>query len=184
MFSNSYVHHGIGDDVDLENFLDLEGAIELVEWINPHVVINLTTEDARGITQKWLIQADTPNSLLRKGINRSSLEHMTNIQIRVYPSLSAPCANECYAYGYEYRAPSGRTYTLHKAMYELVHQLTVQQKLIAAHNKQVNKGHSLLRTVCEWLRHSIANGTPQTAPITKGVMCTIPWQPEAKWVFQ
>lgn len=28
MFSNSYVHHGIGDDVDLENFLDLEGAIE------------------------------------------------------------------------------------------------------------------------------------------------------------
>jgi len=40
-------------------------------------------------------------------------------------------------------------------------------------NKQVNKGHSLLRTVCEWLRHSIANRAPQTAPITMGVSCTI-----------
>jgi len=39
------------------------------------------------------------------------------------------------------------------------------------HNKQVNKGHSLFRTVCEWLRHSIANRAPQTAPITKSVMC-------------
>jgi len=41
------------------------------------------------------------------------------------------------------------------------------------HNKQVNKGHSLLRTVCEWLRHSIANRAPQTVPITTGVMCRL-----------
>jgi len=125
--SNSYAHHGIGDDVDLENFLDLEGAIELVEWINPHVVIHLITEDTNGFIQKWLIQADTPNSLLRKGLNRASIENMSNIQIRAYPSLSAPCADECYAYGYEFRGPSGSTYTLHQDMYELVHELTVQQ---------------------------------------------------------
>ena len=31
-----------------------------------------------------------------------------------------------------------------------------------SHNKQVNKGQSLLRTVCELLRPSIANRTPQT----------------------
>jgi len=39
-----------------------------------------------------------------------------------------------------------------------------------ADNNQVNKGHSLLRTAYERLRHSVTIPAPQTAPITKGVM--------------
>lgn len=37
------------------------------------------------------------------------------------------------------------------------------------HIKKVNKEHSLLRTVYDWLRHSIANLAQQAAPITIGV---------------
>jgi len=41
---------------------------------------------------------------------------------------------------------------------------------VTTHNKQVNKGHSLLHTACEWLRHSVTSPATQTAPITTGVM--------------
>lgn len=125
LLSGSEAHHGIESDVDLEDYTDLSGTIELVEWLNPHVIIHLSTEDANGFNQKWLIQADSPNSLLRRGINRASFEYMSRVRIRAYPALGSPCANECFAYGYELSPTSGPAYTLHQALHEFVNQLTL-----------------------------------------------------------
>lgn len=122
---SSTAHHGIATDVELDNYVDLSGTIEQVEWINPHVVIHLSTEAENGFNQTWLIQADSPNTLLRRGINRASFEYMSIVQMRVYPSASAPCSNDCYGYGYEFTAANGNTYTLHQTMYDLVHELTL-----------------------------------------------------------
>lgn len=44
----------------------------------------------------------------------------------------------------------------------------LQQFIEAQNNTQINQGHSLLRTVCEWFRHSIATRATQTVPITTG----------------
>lgn len=123
----SEAHHETTIDVDLDNYLDLFGTVEFVEWINPHVVIHFITVDQSGFSQTWLIQADSPNALLRKGINRATFEYINTVQIRVYLSLSSPCGNECFGYGYELSAANGRNYTLHQGVHDAVHQLTVQQ---------------------------------------------------------
>lgn len=124
--TSANAHHGLAADVDLGNYVDLSGTIELVEWINPHVVVHLSTEDENGFNQTWLIQADSPNTLLRAGVNRASFATMNRVQMRVYPSVSTPCSNACYGYGYEFSAVNGNTYILHQRMYELVHELTLE----------------------------------------------------------
>ncbi len=124
--SISEAHHGIIGDVDLATYVDLVGMIESVEWANAHVVVHLNVTDENGYSQLWHIQADSPNTLLRKGINRGTFEYMTAVQFRVYPAISIPCSNECLGYGYEYTASNGSTYNLHQGIFEFVHQLTAQ----------------------------------------------------------
>ena len=119
----SYAHHDISKDIDLEIYSELEGAIELVEWINPHVIVHVNVKANNGLNQLWLIQADSPNALLRRGINRNSLEFMSNIRFRVYPSSANFCGTTCMGYGYEFTDPRGRTRVLHQSLYDIVNQL-------------------------------------------------------------
>lgn len=123
----AFAHHGIADDIDLDQPLELNGTIELAEWINPHVVLNFRTQDENGFSQLWLLQVDSPNSLLRKGINRVSLDSLGTVDILVYPSTSAPCSNTCYGYGVELRTRISATYILHNTAYELVNALQLPQ---------------------------------------------------------
>lgn len=119
-------HHDPDADVDLDSYLDLSGTITTVEWINPHVLIHLSTEDANGFNRIWLVQVDSPNSLLRKGLNRMSLADPSLVQIRVYPSMTNSCGIQCYGYGYELTTANGREYILHQKLNEIVHQLTLR----------------------------------------------------------
>lgn len=121
----SHAHHGIEEDIDKNSFSDLEGTIERVEWINPHVIIHVNVETATGLRQLWLVQGDTPNSLLRRGINRQSLENMSTVQLRAYPSLSGICGTTCMSYGYELTDKSGRVHVLHHELHTIVNQLTL-----------------------------------------------------------
>lgn len=118
-------HHEISTDIDLAQFVDLQGTIERVEWINPHVVIHVSVETESGLSQLWLIQADTPNTLLRRGINRNVLETWSQISFRAYPSTSAPCASTCLSYGYGFTNQYQRTFILHKHLHEIVNELRI-----------------------------------------------------------
>ena len=97
--SSAGAHHNVGDDMDIDNPLTLQGSISHVEWINPHVVIHFESIDDRGLPQLWLVQADTPNSLLRRGLNRNSFQSMNNAAIMAFPSQANNCLPDCFAYG-------------------------------------------------------------------------------------
>ena len=116
-------HHVVSDDIDPSNLVTLSGHVVLVEWINPHVVMHLEVENEYGVPELWLIQADTPNSLLRRGINRRTFEPtipQVDFEVRVFPSLTSVCNQGCLGYGVSIVDGLGRTLPLNVDLYELL----------------------------------------------------------------
>jgi hypothetical protein len=57
-----------------------------VEWVNPHAWIHLAVAKPDGTTEEWMVEGGTPNTLLRRGINRTSLPVGTEIIVDGYQS--------------------------------------------------------------------------------------------------
>jgi hypothetical protein len=60
----------------------LKGTVTKVEWVNPHAWIHLKTDKG----EDWMVEGGTPNTLLRRGINRDSLKVGTEIVVDGYQS--------------------------------------------------------------------------------------------------
>lgn len=79
-------HHAFGAEFDPNRPLVLKGPVTKVEWVNPHTWIHMevTTED--GSTEQWMVEGGTPNTLLRNGLTKYSLEPGTTIVVDGYQS--------------------------------------------------------------------------------------------------
>lgn len=101
-------HHAFSAEFDANLPIALRGPITRVEWINPHSWIHLlhTTED--GTQQPWMIEGGTPNTLLRRGINRDSLQLGAEIIVTGYQSKDRLCTPECRGNGRDITFPDGR----------------------------------------------------------------------------
>jgi hypothetical protein len=75
-------HHAFGAEFDANRPVLLKGKVTKVEWVNPHAWIHLKTSDG----QDWMVEGGTPNTLLRRGINRDSLKVGTDIVVDGYQS--------------------------------------------------------------------------------------------------
>src|SRR5262249_50198965 len=66
-------HHAFGAEFDANKPVKLEGTVSKVEWINPHAWIHIDVKMPDGKVEEWMIEGGTPNTLLRRGINKNSL---------------------------------------------------------------------------------------------------------------
>lgn len=78
-------HHAFGAEFDANRPVLLKGKVTKVEWVNPHAWIHLAVEKD-GKTEEWMVEGGTPNTLLRRGINRNSLTVGTEIVVDGYQS--------------------------------------------------------------------------------------------------
>ena len=101
-------HHAFSAEFDANLPIALRGPITRVEWINPHSWIHLehTTDD--GSKQAWMVEGGTPNTLLRRGINRDSLVLGTEIVVTGYQSKDRLCTPSCRGNGRDITFPDGR----------------------------------------------------------------------------
>jgi hypothetical protein len=93
-------HHAFAAEFDADQPVTLHGKITRVEWINPHAWFHMDVEGDDGTVESWMIEAGSPNTLVRRGMTRESI----------------PPGTEVIVFGYRHRngsnAANGRDVTL------------------------------------------------------------------------
>ncbi len=79
-------HHAFGAEFDPNRPVLLKGAITKVEWVNPHAWIHIAVDKEDGTKESWMVEAGTPNTLLRRGFTKDSLKPGTVITVDGYQS--------------------------------------------------------------------------------------------------
>ena len=70
-------HHSFAAEFDAKKPVKLRGTVTKMEWINPHSWIHMDVTGADGKPVAWMIEAGTPNTMVRRGFTRDSLKSGT-----------------------------------------------------------------------------------------------------------
>lgn len=67
-------HHAFAAEFDANKPVKFEKAVlARMEWVNPHAWIHIDVRKPDGTTERWAIEAGTPNALYRRGFTKESL---------------------------------------------------------------------------------------------------------------
>jgi hypothetical protein len=77
-------HHAFSAEFDANQPVTLRGTITSVEWINPHAFIHLDVKRDDGTVESWMIEAGSPNTLVRRGMTRDSIAPGTEVVVFGY----------------------------------------------------------------------------------------------------
>jgi len=77
-------HHAFGSEFDPNRPVLLKGKVVKVEWVNPHAWIHIEVTNPDGTKDVWMVEGGSPNSLLRRGVTRASLQPGTLIIVDGY----------------------------------------------------------------------------------------------------
>ena len=83
-----WAHHSFAAEFDQNKVVRLIGTVTEMEWVNPHAVIHLAVKNPDGTVTHWAIEGNTPNSLLRAGLTKRSLEPGTPLAVQGYLAKS------------------------------------------------------------------------------------------------
>ena len=105
-------HHAFNSEFDANKPVKIQGTVSKVEWINPHAWIHIDVKKSDGTIEKWMFEAGTPNTLMRRGLTKYSLAIGTEIVADGYQSKDGLCEPACRANGRDMTLPDGRTLLL------------------------------------------------------------------------
>ena len=71
--TSAQAHHAFNDVFDGDTVTTLKGTLSRIDWINPHVYINLDVTDSSGTVTTWGIEMPPTNHLRASGITRQTL---------------------------------------------------------------------------------------------------------------
>jgi hypothetical protein len=100
-------HHAFQAEFDGNAPIMLQGKVTKVEWINPHTWVHIAVV-TDGAPQEWMVEAGTPNTLLRAGITRDTLKPGEEIIVRGYRAKDTRCRPACKANGRDVTFTDGR----------------------------------------------------------------------------
>jgi hypothetical protein len=98
-------HHAFSSEFDAKRPVKFEGTVTKMAWINPHAWIYMDVMKADGTTEEWMVEAGTPNTLLRRGFTKASLMPGTKIRVDGYQSKDGALRVN----GRDLTLPDGRT---------------------------------------------------------------------------
>jgi len=82
----AWEHHAFAAEFDAKAPVHLEGTLTEVELINPHSWIHVDVLGKDGKTTNWMVEAGSPNVLLRRGFNKNTIEKGTKVIVEGYQS--------------------------------------------------------------------------------------------------
>lgn len=84
-----FAHHSLAAEFDESKPLTLQGVINKVEWINPHVYVHLDVKDAKGTTEAWALETLPPATLRRGGLRKEMLGAGQAVTVLAYHARKA-----------------------------------------------------------------------------------------------
>lgn len=81
-------HHSFAAEYDAKKPLTLTGAVTKVEWTNPHARFYIDAKDESGTVTTWNFELASPNSLVRNGWTRKSLNIGDVVTVKGYAAKS------------------------------------------------------------------------------------------------
>src|ERR1041385_7509260 len=79
-------HHAFAAEFDAKKPVHLEGVVSKVELINPHAWIHVDVKAPDGKLTTWMIEAGSPNVLLRRGFTKTTVSKGTPVVVDGYQS--------------------------------------------------------------------------------------------------
>jgi hypothetical protein len=80
----AWAHHAFAAEFDSKKPVHLTGTVSKVELINPHAWIHVDVTAADGKVTSWMIEAGSPNVLLRRGFTKASVPVGTQVVVEGY----------------------------------------------------------------------------------------------------
>jgi len=97
-------HHAFSAEFDAKKPVHLEGLISKVELVNPHAWIHVVVKNPDGTSTTWMIEAGSPNVLLRRGITKATVTPGTQVVVDGYQAKDGSTR----ANGRDITLPDGR----------------------------------------------------------------------------
>jgi hypothetical protein len=98
-------HHAFNSEFDAKRPVKFKGTVTKMVWVNPHAWIYIEVKKADGSVEEWMVEAGTPNTLLRRGLTRQALPVGTEITVDGYQSKDGSLR----ANGRDLTLPNGQT---------------------------------------------------------------------------
>lgn len=97
-------HHAFAAEFDAKKPVHLVGVVSKVELINPHAWIHVDVTGADGKVTTWMVEAGSPNVLLRRGFTKTTVSKGTPVVVDGYQSKDGSMR----ANGRDIALPDGR----------------------------------------------------------------------------
>jgi hypothetical protein len=72
-------HHAFTAEFDTKKPIKLRGIVARVEMVNPHSWIYIDVKNDDGTTAQWMLEAGSPNVLVRRGFTKGALPKGTEV---------------------------------------------------------------------------------------------------------
>ncbi|MET0215845.1 MAG: DUF6152 family protein [Vicinamibacterales bacterium] len=69
-----HAHHAFASEFDARKPVKFTATVTKMEWINPHSWMHVEVKKPDGTVETWMIEAGSPNSLFRRGINKNTVK--------------------------------------------------------------------------------------------------------------
>jgi len=86
LVSTTLAHHSVSGQFDTTKQLTLKGVISKVEWINPHIYLQLEVKGDDGTVTTWVLES-LPTAMMRKaGLSKESFTGHDVVTVQVIPA--------------------------------------------------------------------------------------------------
>ena len=82
-------HHAFSSEFDVKKPLTLKGTLVKWEMINPHSWFHIEVKQPDGQVVEWMVEGGSPNSLIRVGVTKYSLQAGMELTIEAYQAKDA-----------------------------------------------------------------------------------------------
>jgi DNA/RNA endonuclease YhcR with UshA esterase domain len=76
-----WAHHSFAAEYDADKPITIKGAVNHVEWVNPHSWVLVDVKDNAGKVTTWRCETAPPNILFRRGWTKNSLKEGEQVTV-------------------------------------------------------------------------------------------------------